>query len=129
MRRLVFGSLLAVATVAQAQGHAAENGLDACDCGYLDPVDNGRFWSDMWHLDFSQWQNAGDIQDIFIANYNIQAKWENTLDRTFTRDNVQINNGVLSVSVTNGADKPMRCGGFGTQRYTLLRCCMWDLLL
>ncbi|ORZ03978.1 concanavalin A-like lectin/glucanase domain-containing protein [Syncephalastrum racemosum] len=74
----------------------------------------------MWHLDFSQWQNAGDIRDIFIANYNIQAKWENTLDRTFTRDNVQVNNGVLSVSVTNGPGKAMRCGGFGTQRTDLL---------
>ncbi|CDH60041.1 glycoside hydrolase family 16 protein [Lichtheimia corymbifera JMRC:FSU:9682] len=100
-----------------------------CDCGYVDePVANSklqdasRVWTDMWHMDFANGQATEKMNDIFVATYNIEAKYEGTHDRTFTKDNVYMNpsgQGGLVVAVSINGDK-MHCGGFGTQRNDFL---------
>ncbi|KAG2225835.1 hypothetical protein INT45_007079 [Circinella minor] len=101
---------------------------DSCDCGYLDHDDtdlskSDNVWSDMWHVDFRPWHNTKKFNDIWVAKYNIEAKYENTLDRTFTSENVWLNpsdEGGLQLAVTVSKDinnkTIMRCAGFGTQR-------------
>lgn len=110
----------------QQQQHSGLSGQ--CDCGYVDePVANSklqdasRVWTDMWHVDFANGQATETMNDLFVATYNIEAKYEGTHDRTFTKDNVYMNpsGGGLVVAVSiNG--ETMHCGGFGTQRNDFL---------
>ncbi|KAI8097607.1 concanavalin A-like lectin/glucanase domain-containing protein [Halteromyces radiatus] len=110
---------------------------NSCDCGYYDPNDNQySIWTSKWEMDFegksSVTQGSPKLlnqleQDFFRANYEIGAKWVNSFGRIFTKDNVQIQNGVLQLSVTvnnnnnnNNNNNSIRCSAIGTKRQDIL---------
>ncbi|KAI8139247.1 concanavalin A-like lectin/glucanase domain-containing protein [Fennellomyces sp. T-0311] len=109
-----------LAWTANADKTKSQYGLsltNSCDCGYSD---QNQTWSDMWHLDFQPWRTKQTIRDIWLANYQIDAKWENSRSRQFDMNNVYLNTeGGLQLAITV-QNNTIRCAGFGTQRQDFL---------
>ncbi|KAF7723430.1 hypothetical protein EC973_002029 [Apophysomyces ossiformis] len=88
----------------------------SCDCGFNE---DQVYWSHLWHMNFRQGLDTNELyktEDIFVANYKIQPKYENSLSRVFSRDNVDLK-GALQIAVTAAPDaQRVRCGGIGTKR-------------
>lgn len=119
-------SILGQCASSSTNGNQLSSLSSQCDCGYVDePVmnsklqDASRVWTDMWHVDFANGQATEKMNDIFVATYNIEAKYEGTHDRQFVRENVYTDQGGLVVAVSIDGET-MHCGGFGTQRRDFL---------
>ncbi|KAI9316468.1 concanavalin A-like lectin/glucanase domain-containing protein [Dichotomocladium elegans] len=77
----------------------------------------------MWYLDFRNGTAGLDINDIFVASYNISAKVSGTHSRQFGTQNVfhnTVSEGGLILAVTVENTTAMQCGGFGTRRRDIL---------
>lgn len=88
-----------------------------CDCGFTD--ENNNYWSNVWHSDFSTYQDSIHVDSNFvISTYTIPAKHENTLSRVFSKDNADILDGRLRLAVSNDNGN-IKCGSISTSRYGL----------
>lgn len=88
-----------------------------CDCGFTD--ENNNYWSNVWHSDFSSYQDSIHVDSNFvISTFTIPAKHENTLDRVFSKDNADILDGRLRLAVSND-NGDIKCGSISTSRYGL----------
>lgn len=88
-----------------------------CDCGFTD--ENNNYWSNVWHSDFSSYQDSIEIDSNYvISTYTIPSKHANTLDRVFSKSNADILDGRLRLAVSNDNGN-IKCGSISTSRYGL----------
>lgn len=141
--------LLLVSTIQTQLTLNSQQTDGSCDCGYRD---DQNAWTDGWFMDFEnnlsvnsnvgggENNNNADMSlssptllsllqhDFFMANYEIEAKYENTYSRLFSNENVKIENNALQLYVTVNnntlADQQQQqhvmCGAIGTKRQDIL---------
>ncbi|KAG1138284.1 hypothetical protein G6F37_010683 [Rhizopus arrhizus] len=89
-----------------------------CDCGFQDNLTTT--WSDVWHMNFQNRPSPSNlyaINDLFFANYIIEAKYNDSYARIFHKENVNTLEDAIQIAITvNQTSNEIICGGFGTTR-------------
>lgn len=87
-----------------------------CDCGYID--ENNNLWGDIWHANYGNYKSSLQYDHHYLVmDYTVNAKNNNTLDRIFSPNNVQLSkeNGI-TLSVQKDSAGRYTSAAVGTKR-------------
>ncbi|ORX97338.1 concanavalin A-like lectin/glucanase [Basidiobolus meristosporus CBS 931.73] len=92
-----------------------------CDCGFYQE-DTKNVWANAQHVTWSNYTgNINKDKTYLVASYKVPSKFENTVDRVYSTDNVKTDaNGLELVVTPQNGDTPLRGGSVSTSRKDIL---------